>query len=34
MGLRIRELIDLADGIVAGGWPETPIILLPSLGEE
>jgi hypothetical protein len=33
MGLRLRSLIDLADGIAEGGWPETPIVLLPSLAE-
>jgi hypothetical protein len=34
LGLRIRELIELARGIAEGGWPETPVILLPRLPED
>lgn len=34
LGLRIRELIDMANGIAGGGWPDTPISLLPSLRED
>src|SRR5262249_54220864 len=31
LGLRIRELTDMASRIAEAGWPKTPVILLPSL---